>query len=66
MSGTDDATHSFALIGPANSRSRSSGAVVMSDSSRTPDRASCNVRGIGVAVSVSTCTSERSAFSFSL
>ena len=30
------------------------GGVAISDSSRTPERASCNVRGIGVAVSVST------------
>ena len=29
--------------------------------SRTPDRDSCKVRGIGVAVSVSTCTSVRIA-----
>ena len=34
--------------------------------SRTPVSASCSVRGIGVAVSVSTCTSARSALSFSL
>ena len=35
-------------------------------SSRTPVSASCKVRGIGVAVSVSTCTSARSSFSRSL
>ena len=33
--------------------------------SRTPDSASCKVRGIGVAVRVSTCTSALSCFSFS-
>ena len=33
---------------------RSIGGVVMSESSRTPESASCSVRGIGVAVSVST------------
>ncbi len=33
--------------------------------SRTPDNASCRVRGIGVAVSVSTWTSALSCFSFS-
>ena len=38
----------------------------MIDSSRTPVIASCSVRGIGVADSVSTCTSERSSFSRSL
>src|SRR5262249_10046926 len=38
----------------------------MIERSRTPVRASCSVRGIGVAVSVSTCTSERNALSFSL
>ena len=38
----------------------------MIESSRTPVSASCKVRGIGVAVSVSTCTSARSAFSRSL
>ena len=38
----------------------------MIDRSRTPVSASCKVRGIGVAVSVSTCTSERSVLSFSL
>src|SRR5262245_47703066 len=32
----------------------------------SPVSASCKVRGIGVAVSVSTCTSDRSALSFSL
>ena len=46
--------------------SRSTGGVVISDSSRTPVRASCSVRGIGVAESVSTCTSARSSFSRSL
>ena len=46
--------------------SRSSGGVVMSDSSRTPDSASCKVRGIGVAVSVSTWTLALSSFSRSL
>ena len=38
----------------------------MIDISRTPESASCSVRGIGVAVSVSTCTSARSCLSFSL
>ena len=38
----------------------------MIDSSRTPVIASCSVRGIGVADSVSTCTSARSSFSRSL
>ena len=38
----------------------------MIDRSRTPVSASCSVRGIGVAVSVSTCTSARSCFSRSL
>src|SRR6516164_7344121 len=33
--------------------------------SRTPERASCRVRGIGVAVSVKTCTSALSCFNFS-
>ncbi len=46
--------------------SRSTGGVAIRLSSRTPDSASCSVRGIGVAVSVSTCTSKRSAFSRSL
>ena len=46
--------------------SRSTGGVVISDRSRTPDSASCSVRGMGVAVSVSTCTSALSAFSRSL
>ena len=46
--------------------SRSTGGVAMIDSSRTPVSASCSVRGIGVAVSVSTCTSARSSFSCSL
>ena len=46
--------------------SRSTGGVAMTDISRTPVSASCSVRGIGVAVSVSTCTSARSAFSRSL
>ena len=45
---------------------RSIGGVAIRLISRTPDSASCNVRGIGVAVSVSTCTSARSAFSRSL
>ena len=40
--------------------SRSTGGVAMIDISRTPESASCKVRGIGVAVSVSTCTSARS------
>ena len=38
----------------------------MIERSRTPVSASCRVRGIGVAVSVSTCTSARSALSRSL
>ncbi len=38
----------------------------MIDISRMPESAICSVRGIGVAVSVSTCTSARSAFSASL
>ena len=46
--------------------SRSTGGVAMIDISRTPVSASCSVRGIGVAVSVSTCTSAFSAFSRSL
>ena len=46
--------------------SRSTGGEAMIERSRTPVSASCNVRGIGVAVSVSTCTSARSCFSFSL
>ena len=41
--------------------SRSTGGEAMIESSRTPVSASCSVRGIGVAVSVSTCTSARSA-----
>ncbi|MOA02443.1 hypothetical protein D3C78_1218950 [compost metagenome] len=45
---------------------RSTGGVVMSDSSRTPVMASCRVRGMGVAESVSTCTSLFSSFSRSL
>ena len=44
---------------------RSTGGVAMMLISRTPDSASCRVRGIGVAVSVSTCTSAFSCFSFS-
>ena len=46
--------------------SRSTGGVVISDSSRTPVSASCSVRGIGVADSVRTWTSARSSFSRSL
>ena len=46
--------------------SRSAGGVVISDRSRKPPSAMFSVRGIGVAVSVSTCTSARSVFSFSL
>ena len=38
--------------------SRSTGGEAMIDSSRTPVSASCSVRGIGVALSVSTCTSD--------
>ncbi len=37
--------------------SRSTGGEAMIERSRTPVSASCKVRGIGVAVSVSTCTS---------
>ena len=44
---------------------RSTGGVAMMLISRTPDSASCKVRGIGVAVSVRTCTSALSCFSFS-
>jgi hypothetical protein len=32
--------------------------------SRTPDKANCRVRGIGVAVKVSTCTSAFNCFNF--
>ena len=46
--------------------SRSTGGVAISDSSRTPVSASCSVRGIGVADSVSTWTSALSSFSRSL
>ena len=46
--------------------SRSIGGVVISVSSRTPVSASCSVRGIGVADSVSTWTSAFSSFSRSL
>ena len=46
--------------------SRSAGGVVISDRSRRPPSAMFSVRGIGVAVSVSTCTSARSVLSFSL
>ena len=46
--------------------SRSTGGVLIRLISRTPVSASCNVRGIGVAVSVSTCTSALSCFSRSL
>ena len=45
---------------------RSAGGVVISDRSRRPPSAMFSVRGMGVAVSVSTCTSARSVFSFSL
>ena len=45
---------------------RSTGGVAIRLMSRTPVRASCRVRGIGVAVSVSTWTSARSSFSRSL
>ena len=38
----------------------------MIDISRRPDSDICNVRGIGVAVRVSMCTSARSSLSFSL
>ena len=46
--------------------SRSTGGVAIRLISRTPVSASCKVRGIGVAVSVSTCTSALSCFSRSL
>ena len=46
--------------------SRSTGGVAMIDISRTPESANCKVRGIGVAVSVSTWTSARSCLSRSL
>ena len=46
---------------------RSTGGVAISDHARARrSSASCSVRGIGVAVSVSTCTSARSSFSRSL
>ena len=45
---------------------RSSGGVAMIDMSRTPARLMCSVRGMGVAVSVSTSTSLRSFLSRSL
>ena len=45
---------------------RSTGGVAMIDNSRTPDSASCRVRGIGVADSVSTWTAARNSLSFSL
>ena len=45
---------------------RSTGGVAITLISRTPVSASCRVRGIGVAVRVSTCTSARSCFSRSL
>ena len=45
---------------------RSTGGVAIIDISRKPDSAICRVRGIGVAVRVSMCTSARSSFSFSL
>ena len=45
---------------------RSIGGVAMIDISRTPESANCKVRGIGVAVSVSTWTSARNCLSFSL
>ncbi len=46
--------------------SRSTGGVAIRLMSRTPVSASCRVRGIGVAVSVSTWTSARSSFRRSL
>ena len=46
--------------------SRSTGGVAISDRSRTPVSAICRVRGMGVAVSVSICTSARRLFSRSL
>ena len=46
--------------------SRSIGGVAIIERSRTPVSASCSVRGIGVAESVSTWTSARSSFSRSL
>ena len=45
---------------------RSAGGVVISDRSRSPPSAMFSVRGMGVAVSVSTCTSARSVFRRSL
>ena len=45
---------------------RSTGGVWITDRSRMPENASWSVRGIGVAVSVSTSTSLRSCFSRSL
>ena len=42
--------------------SLSTGGVAISDISRTPDNASCNVRGIGVAERVRTWTSPRNSF----
>ena len=46
--------------------SRSAGGVAMMEISRRPLMAICSVRGMGVAVSVSTSTCERSSFSRSL
>ncbi len=46
--------------------SRSIGGVAIMERSRTPVSASCSVRGIGVAESVSTWTAARSSFSRSL
>ena len=46
--------------------SRSTGGVAISDRSFIPPSAMCSVRGIGVAVIVSTWTSARSCLSFSL
>ncbi len=46
--------------------SRSSGGVSITERSRTPDSAMCRVRGIGVAVRVSTSTEVRSCLSRSL
>ena len=46
--------------------SRSSGGVSITDRSRTPERAMCSVRGIGVAVRVSTSTAVRSCLMRSL
>src|SRR3546814_2063010 len=44
------------LFRSVRTASRSTGGVCMTDNSRRPDIAICSVRGMGVAVSVRTCT----------